>query len=169
MRKVDPWEVFPQVQEALTSGGAFLVSADEGGRPNPMTIGWGLLGTVWYRQVFLVLVRPSRHSHGLIERGGHFAVCVPRSGELREALEFCGSRSGRELDKVEALRLELTPGKAGPVPLLAECDLHYECRVVGRTPLSPGDTLAPEISDEYYPRGDLHTLFFGEILAAWRQ
>ena len=169
MRKVDPWEVFPQVQEALTSGGAFLVSADEGGRPNPMTIGWGLLGTVWYRQVFLVLVRPSRHSHGLIERGGHFAVCVPRPGELREALEFCGSRSGRELDKVEALGLELTPGQAGPVPLLAQCDLHYECRVVAHTSLSPEGILSPQIAEKYYPKGDLHTLFFGEILAAWRQ
>ena len=169
MRKVDPWAAFPQVQEALSSGGAFLLSPAGAGQANPMTIGWGLLGTVWYRQVFLILVRPSRHSHGLIERGGYFAVSVPRPGELEKELEFCGTRSGRELDKVQELGLELVPGQAGPVPLLAECNLHYECRVVGRTPLSSGDTLAPEISDEYYPRGDLHTLFFGEILAAWRQ
>lgn len=169
MRAVDPWEGFPQVQEALSSGGAFLLSVDAGGRPNPMTIGWGLLGTVWYRKVFLVLVRPSRYSHGLIERGGHFAVCIPSTGELREALEFCGSRSGRELDKVETLGLELMPGRAGPVPLLAECNLYYECRVVARASLSPEDILPPEISSKYYHQGDLHTLFFGEILAAWRQ
>lgn len=169
MRKVDPWDVFPQVQEALSSGGAFLLAPDGEGGVNPMTIGWGLLGTVWYRQAFLVLVRPSRHSHGLIERAGHFAVSVPRPGEMETELEFCGTRSGRELDKVKALGLELMPGREGPVPLLAECDLHYECRVVTRTSLRPEDILSPHIAEKYYRGGDLHTLFFGEILAAWRQ
>ena len=169
MRKVDPWAAFPQVQEALASSGAFLLSPAGAGQANPMTIGWGLLGTVWYRQVFLILVRPSRHSHGLIERGGYFTVSVPRPGELEKELEFCGTRSGRELDKVRELGLELVPGKAGPVPLLAQCDLHYECRVMAHTSLSPEGILSPQIAEKYYPKGDLHTLFFGEILAAWRQ
>ncbi|MCD5408420.1 flavin reductase family protein [Candidatus Bipolaricaulota bacterium] len=169
MRKADPWETFPVVQAQLAQGGAFLLAPAGDGRVNPMTIGWGLLGTVWYRQVFLVLVRPSRYSHGLIEKSGAFAVSVPRPGEMGEELEFCGTRSGREVDKVAELGLELLPGRAGPVPLMAGCELHYECRVVGRTSLAPRDVLSPEIADKNYSKGDLHTLFVGEILAAWRQ
>jgi len=168
VRRIDPWAAFPDVQHQLAGDGAFLVSVGSEGHPNVMTIGWGLLGTIWRRQVFLVLVRPSRYTHGLIEKSDAFAVCVPKAGELSDALAFCGSRSGREVDKVKELGLDLVPGQAGPVPLLAECDVHYECRVVTRTALVPEGLLSPEIRARYYARGDLHTLFFGEILAAWR-
>ena len=109
MKPIDPWAGFSQLQECLGDGGVFLVSIDSQGRANPMTIGWALLGTVWRRPVLLVLVRPSRFTHHLIEESREFAVCVPKRGELREALEFCGTRSGRDLDKVAELGLALTP------------------------------------------------------------
>ena len=168
MKPIDPWAGFSQLQECLGDGGVFLVSIDSQGRANPMTIGWALLGTVWRRPVLLVLVRPSRFTHHLIEESREFAVCVPKRGELREALEFCGTRSGRHLDKVAELGLALTPGREGRVPLLAECDVHYECRVVAQTRLVPQGLLSPEIKAHYYAEGDLHTLFFGEIVAAWK-
>ncbi|KUK26975.1 MAG: hypothetical protein XD60_0864 [Acetothermia bacterium 64_32] len=168
MKPINPWEGFVQLQENLEGNGVFLVSVDKEGRANPMTIGWGLLGTVWRRPVFLVLVRPSRFTHHLIEESGGFAVCVPKKGELCDALGFCGTHSGRQVDKVRELGLELLPGRKGRVPLLAGCAVHYECRVVAQTRLAQGKLFSPEIQARYYPEGDLHTLFFGEILAAWR-
>lgn len=70
------------------------------------------------------------------------------------------------MDKIVEIGLELGPGRAGPVPLALGCDIHYECRVVGRTRLLP-EGLEGGIRSRYYRQGDFHTLFFGEILAAW--
>jgi len=166
-RRIEPWVGFAQVQKQFHSGGAFLVSVDKNGRPNAMTIGWGLLGTVWYQPVFLALVRPSRYTHGCIVHTQAFTVNVPL-GKMRKELEFCGEKSGREVDKFKELGLRYEMGREVPVPVLVDCDLIYECRVIGRVDLAPEEILSQEVREKYYPQGNLHTLFFGEIKAAWR-
>lgn len=167
MRRLRPWDRFAEAEEQILHGpGAFLVAVDEAGRPNAMTIGWLLLGTAWGRPVCQVLVRPSRYTHGCIARSGEFTVAVPL-GTMEEELAFCGSRSGRDLDKFATLGLRTLPGKEVQVPLLADCALAYECRVVARAELTLGGVLDEGIRSKYYGRGDLHTLFYGEVLAAW--
>lgn len=167
-RMTEPWTRFSQVQRQVLQGdGAFLASLGPDGRPNLMTIGWALLGTAWARPVLLVLVRPSRHTHGCILATGAFAVSVP-FGKMKEELEFCGSRSGRNVDKFKALGISPIPGQYGPAPIIPGCDVAYECRVLARTPLVPDGLVTDEIRARYYPKGDLHTLFFGEVLAAWK-
>lgn len=167
MRPIPPWERFAEVQEQVLHGeGAFLVTADAAGRPNAMTIGWFQLGTVWGRPVAQVLVRPSRFTHGLLVASGEFVVAVPL-GTMGEELAFCGSRSGREVDKFRELSLRSVPGTVVRVPLLLDCALAYECRVVARAELRPEGILDEGIRAKYYPRGDLHTLFLGEALATW--
>jgi len=68
-----------QLVKAFNSGGALLVSLDEDGKANPMTIGWGTVGVIWTRKVFTVMVRPSRYTYGCIEATGDFTVCLPCS------------------------------------------------------------------------------------------
>jgi flavin reductase (DIM6/NTAB) family NADH-FMN oxidoreductase RutF len=165
MTEISPWTRFHEVQEQLLHGdGAFLAAVDESGRPTAMTIGWLQLGTVWSRPVCLVLVRPSRYTHGCIEQSGAFTVNVP-SGTMKEELAFCGSRSGRDVDKFAEINLRTKRAKKVPVPLLADCAVAYECRVVARTRLVPDGMLDEGIRAKYYPRGDLHTLFFGEVVS----
>lgn len=167
MKRIAPWEVFALVQEqVLHGGGAFLVAADRAGKPNAMTIGWFQVGTVWARPVAHVLVRPSRYTHGLLLASGEFVVAVP-FGTMKEELAFCGSRSGREVDKFAELGLRTEPAKEVSLPLLTGCAVAYECRVVARTALVPEGILDDGIRAKYYSRGDLHTLFLGEILATW--
>ncbi|HAZ30696.1 TPA: flavin reductase [Candidatus Acetothermia bacterium] len=165
MNAMSPWKRFGEVQEQVLNGdGAFLVAVDKDGRPNAMTIGWIQLGTVWSRPVCLVLVRPSRYTHDCIEQTGAFTVNVPL-GTMNGELAFCGSRSGRKVDKFAELGLRTEPAKKVPVPLLAGCAVAYECRVVVRTEIVLDGILDEQIRAKYYPRGDLHTLFFGEIVA----
>jgi len=167
MNAMSPWKRLGEIQEQILHGdGAFLVAVDEHGHPNAMTIGWLQVGTVWSRPVCLVLVRPSRYTHSCIEASGSFTVNVPR-GTMAEELAFCGSRSGREVDKFAALDLGTVPGTKVKAPLLADCAVAYECRVVARAELKPGGLLDEGIRAKYYPRGDFHTLFFGDIVAAW--
>ncbi len=157
-----------QLREALEAGGAFLIAIDDRGTANPMTIGWGQLGIVWSRPVFTVLVRISRHTHGCLHSGGSFAVSVPRPGELKDELLFCGTRSGREIDKIEACGLATAAGREIDAPVLAACSLHYECRILARTQQQRSDFASTDLLDDVYPHDDHHLIVFGEIVAAYR-
>ena len=128
-RNIQYFERFEDFCKGLSGAGAFLVVQDAKGKPNPMTIGWAAMGPVWGEAVLAVLVRPSRHTHGLIGRAKVFSVNVPIDG-LRKELAFCGSRSGRDVDKVKACGLKVLPGRLPQVSVLADCGLFYECEVV---------------------------------------
>jgi flavin reductase (DIM6/NTAB) family NADH-FMN oxidoreductase RutF len=166
-RGIEPWVGFTQVQKQLVAGGAFLVSVDRNGHPNAMTIGWALLGTAWHRPVLLVLVRPSRYTHDCLRHSRAFTVNVPL-GKMKKELEFCGEKSGRDVDKFAALHLRHEPGREVPIPVLTDCDLIYECQVIGEVALEPASIISGEVQERFYPKGNLHTLFFGEVMAAWR-
>lgn len=147
---------------ALTQDGALLVSVDAGGKPNPMTIGWGTIGVIWGKPIYICLVRPSRYTYGCLEATGDFTVNIPYPEHAQEVL-FCGTRSGRDTDKYA--ECGFTPLASGTVtsPGIAECGLTYECRVVHHNDLIP-ENLTREIVTSAYPTGDFHRCYFGEIL-----
>jgi flavin reductase (DIM6/NTAB) family NADH-FMN oxidoreductase RutF len=159
-------ENFGKLCGALEGSGAFLVVENKKGRVNAMTIGWGQAGFIWGEPVLTVLVRPSRYTHSLLESATHFSVCVPRPGELAKELAFCGSRSGREYDKVRACGLTLKDGIVKGSKYLAGCALVYQCELRGTAALKR-ETLGPVEREQYYPGAEApHTLFFGKIIKA---
>lgn len=151
-----------EVNQQLTKGGLFLTSKSE--KVNAMTIGWGGITVFWGRPIFLVPVRKSRFSHGQIEATGEFTVSVPVGVDLSDALKFCGTKSGRDVDKFAACNLTAQPGRVVSVPVIGECPLHYECKVVYKQDMIP-ENLAQEIDKKFYP--DYHTFYFGEIVACY--
>ncbi|TVQ35472.1 MAG: flavin reductase family protein [Spirochaetaceae bacterium] len=156
-------DIMRQCIQRLGDGGVFLVS---GTQANPMTIGWGVIGRVWGRPVFQVLVRPSRHSFSLVEALGEFTVCIPDANH-KQALALCGSRSGRELNKIEACGLSVSRSAHVGVPFITECVAHYECRVIHVNDVVNA-ALDPQIVADSYPAGDFHRVYFGEILGVYR-
>lgn len=171
LKAMQNWEDKKLLAEAMAQveQGVFLMA--EG---NPMTISWCEFGRVWNRPVCTVLVRQSRHTHGLLEQSGRFTVSIPKAGDRKEALAYCGTRSGREVNKLEALGLSLLPARAGGADGLAGCAMHFECRVVFKLE-SDLRNLDEAIRRQFYgdnqatPDGDPHTVYFGEILAAYRE
>lgn len=144
--------------------GAFLTTA-AGGCSNVMTIGWGSIGVIWGKPMFTVLVRQSRYSHELIEANGEFTVSFP-FGDMKEALALCGTKSGRDLDKIKAAGLALRGGQKVAAPVVDCGGLHYECRVVYKQTMDPA-ALDGEYKGRCYPQGDFHTVYYGEILATY--
>ena len=163
--RIEPYEEAGQALSIIASPGALLVAGR--GKPNPMTIGWGQLGPVWGKPVFAALVRPSRHTHKLLLEHGEFTVNVPGDA-LADALELCGTKSGRDVDKIAAAGLSLVSGETVAVPSLAGARYVYECRVVHRTEMIPANADAAVIGS-FYPRGDWHAVFHGIVLAAFRE
>lgn len=151
--------------QKLKDPGLLLVGAKKNGKRNVMTIGWGFVGVMWKLKVFVVLVRPSRFTHEFVEDGGEFTVNVPDEG-MEKAVAYCGEVSGREHNKFKESKLHLVKGKKVKVPVIKECRIHYECRVIHKLKLNP--RLVPDkVKKRFYPKKNFHTVYFGEILAAY--
>ena len=158
-------DFFPAVNKVLTSRGLLLACTDQEGKTNAMTIGWGAIGSIWGLPLWMVLVRPSRYTYGLIERAGDFTVNVPPE-HLEKACAFCGSESGRDHDKMAELRLTTTAGRSVRSHVIDDCVINYECRVVHKNDVLPGE-LAQPIARAAYSSGDYHRVYYGQILAVY--
>jgi len=151
--------------QKLKDPGLLLVGAKKNGKRNVMTIGWGFVGVMWRLKVFVVLVRPSRFTHEFVEDGSEFTVNVPDEG-MEKAVAHCGEVSGREHNKFKESKLHLVKGKKVKVPVIKECKIHYECRVIHKLKINPR-LVSDKVKKRFYPKNDFHTVYFGEILAAY--
>ena len=113
----------PLLLGALSRGGALLVSNEERGRPNAMTIGWAQIGIIWGRRILSVMVRPSRYTYQCIEAGRDFTVCVPYPDQA-DAVLFCGTESGRDCDKFEACSFTAVPSDGLNAPYIDRSEEH---------------------------------------------
>ncbi len=131
---------------------------------NVMTVSWGGLGVMWGKPFALVVVRPTRHTRAFIDKSPGFTLSVlPQS--QRRILDFCGSRSGRDEDKVKATGLTPIASRRVSAPSFEEAELVLECRKSYFSDLDPAHFLDPSI-EQHYPAKDYHRVYFGEVLAA---
>jgi flavin reductase (DIM6/NTAB) family NADH-FMN oxidoreductase RutF len=154
-----------ETMKMLRHGGLLLASINAKGNPNAMTIGWGTIGIIWAKPIFIVLVRPSRYTYDLIEITSDFTVNVP-TPELADKVLYFGTVSGRDQNKFKEKGLTVIPGKKVKSPIIEECAINYECRVVHKNDIIP-DKLVDEIRHSAYRQGDFHRIYFGEILAVY--
>ncbi len=157
------WKKFAdEFTSRLNKQGVFLTS-EHGGKVNTMTISWGSAGVYWSRPVITAPVRLSRFSHGLIAQSGKFTISIPKPGELQKELAFCGSKSGRNMDKFAECSLTAQPGRTVGTPVVGQAWMHIECRVMMTAGMSP-ELFAEGKAEDFYPNGDFHTLFLGEVV-----
>ncbi len=133
---------------------------------NTMTIGWATFGFIWQKPVMMVAVRSSRHTFGIIEKASDFTVTIPSSDMGRETA-FCGSQSGRDVDKFKMCNLQIADGQKAASPIISVPGIHYECKIVFKSAMNPAE-LDPNYDQALYPQKDYHTLYFGEILACYQ-
>jgi len=148
--------------KSFAGNGVFIVVNTPSGGANPMTIGWGQVGIVWGKPIFSAFVRTSRYTHLCLQQASSFTVNVPRLGELTEELMLCGTKSGRDLDKADACGFDLQQAQHVDTPILGQCGLHYECRILARSQLESSD-LADDRVRKFYQDIDLHQIVLGEI------
>lgn len=154
-----------QTLDRLAKGGLLLAATRGDGSSNAMTIGWGTFGVIWGLPVMIVLVRPSRYTYSFIEESGVFTVNVP-TPEMKELVTLCGTRSGRDVDKLA--EVETSMGQKVACVTLDTCPVVYECKVVHYNDVRP-DTLMPEIVSRAYAQGDFHRLYYGQIMGTFAE
>jgi flavin reductase (DIM6/NTAB) family NADH-FMN oxidoreductase RutF len=121
--------------------------AEYEGKRSICPLGWKM-NTSISPPMMAISVAPSRFTHELILKSGEFVLAWPGE-ELAEATLFCGTCSGRNVDKFKETGLTPIRGEFVKAPLVKECIANLECKVMGQ--LTTGD----------------HTIFAGEILAVW--
>lgn len=163
--KVGDFQFVDETHELMRGDGLYLVVKGNGKQVNAMTIGWGLVGTMWSKPFFIVAVRLSRHTYKLMEESNSFTVCLPSKG-MAEALDFCGTKSGRDYDKFKELGLTAKKGFQVEAPFIKECPVHYECKIAFKTPVKQG-ALPEEIEEGVYPNKNYHVLYYGQIMGVY--
>jgi flavin reductase (DIM6/NTAB) family NADH-FMN oxidoreductase RutF len=155
--KLKPLSLF-ETQWLLLTAGDFTKQ-----RYNCMTISWGSIGVMWNKPFVQVVVRPTRYTHEFIQSYPDFTVCA-FSEKYHGVLQLLGSKSGRDIDKVNLS--QLTPCKSSIVnaPAYEEAILIIECRKIYSDVFKPQFFLDPKI-DSCYNKGDYHSIYYGEIIA----
>ena len=161
--EVDWKEFLAETLDALVNGGLLLTSVDPKGKPNPMTIGWAAFGIMWGYPTATVMVRPSRYTFGCIENTGDFTISVPYRS-LSEQVIYCGTTSGRDVDKFAECGFSPVQREEISSPGIAQCGLIYYCQVAHANDVLP-QQLDDDINRACYPSGDYHRFYHGIIKA----
>jgi len=137
-----------------------LVTAGEPSALNTMTAAWGGLGYLWNRDVCFCFVRPNRYTYEFTEKHAYFSLCFFPE-DRRETLKICGSRSGRDVDKLKLTGLE--PLWDREAPYFAQARLAMVCKKIYYADINPNRFIDANLTG-LYPEKQYHRLYVGEIL-----
>ncbi len=170
-KEINPFDYAGEIFKALPGG--ILLTSEAEDCVNAMTIGWGTLGIEWGVPIFAAYVRTSRFTYELIERTGEFTICVPYgekySKEVTKAVGLCGSKSGRDVDKLAKAGVHLVEAEIVRPPAIKELPLTLECRVVFSQE-QPIKNISSKFKKFYMPNtahSEPHVAYYGEILKAY--
>lgn len=169
-QQIDAFDYAGQICKAMKKG--ILLTTKSEGKVNTMTIGWGKIGIEWNRPVFIAYVRETRYTKQLLEENGEFTVNIPCGKVDPKILSYCGTKSGREIDKIRDLGLVLVDSDVVQVPGIVQLPLTLECKVIYKQ--QQDLTRVPqEILSRFYPAlnetgfRDYHIAYYGEIVNAY--
>ena len=151
--------------ESLIGDVWMLLTLRDGEKVNAMTASWGSLGILWNKPVLTCFVRPQRHTYSLMEKEERFSVAFMPEAH-RDALRLCGSKSGRDMDKLEASGL--TSDKLDGVDVICEADTLLICKKLYVGDLEESGFVCPELLSNY-KNNDFHRFYVCEIERVYKR
>lgn len=172
MKKVNPADYAETIIKSIPKGVLVTTKAD---KVNSMVIGWGTYGVEWSKPLFVIYVREGRYTREQLDKNPEFTVNIPLQEADKKILSVCGSKSGRNIDKVAETGMTLVDGEAVSVPGIKEFPLTLECKVVFRQKQDL-ELIADQFKG-FYPQDvpstnplgnrDAHIAYYGEIVNAY--
>ena len=163
-QKIDPKALDKNVFSAIGDQW-MLITAGTASRCNTMTASWGGLGVIWGAPSATCYIRPQRYTKEFVDREGYFTLAF-FGEEYRRQLQLCGSRSGRDTNKVKECGFTVKAAECG-APYFEEAELVLVCRKRMAMPMDPA-LMPADVKDKWY-KGDYHTMYWGEIVEALEQ
>ena len=173
-KHIQVWDYANEIMSALQRG--VLLTTKAGEQVNTMTVSWGTLGIDWAKPVFTVFVRENRFTRELLEQNPEFTINIPYGSFDKKILGICGTKTGRDGNKLDAAGLTLEAPEVISVPAIRELPLTLECRVIYKQTQDP-QAITEENKRKFYPQNvdssfhsankDYHTAYYGEIVATY--
>ena len=153
-------EKFKESPFKLIGEDLMLITAKKDGNVNTMTAAWGGLGVMWGKNVAFVVIRPQRYTKEFVDGSDTFSLTFFGGGK-KEMLNYLGTTSGRDEDKIK--KANLTVIYDNGVPYFEEATIAIFCKKLFAQDYKPESFINTQIIDEWYPASDFHTLYIAEI------
>ncbi len=122
---------------------AVLVTCKYGEKVNMLTVAW--TGIVCTKPAMTYIsIRPERYSYELIDKSGEFVINLTTTS-MAKAVDFCGVRSGKDVNKAEICGFDLDKADVVAAPIIAQSPLALECKVVKKEKLGSHDMFLAQI------------------------
>lgn len=171
---INAFDYAGEICKAMKKG--ILLTTKCNDKVNTMTIGWGTIGVEWGNPIFIAFVRESRFTKEMLDGNPEFTINVPYGDVNAKILGFCGTKSGRDMDKITEAGLTLEQPSTITVPGIRELPLTLECRLIYKQKQDL-NVLPEAILARYYPRDpgcayagsdrDYHYAYYAEIVDAY--
>ncbi len=160
-REISPYEINDNVFTALDKDWMLICVADESKTcgANAMTASWGGFGILWNKPVATIYIRPQRYTYALTEKHDRVSLCL-FDEDLRDALKVCGTKSGRDMDKLG--QCGLTVSSELDTPVINEARLVLVCKKLYADDLKE-ECFTDASPLACYPKKDYHRFYICEI------
>lgn len=139
-----------------------LITAGSIDSCNMMTASWGGIGNLWNMPVVFTFVRPQRYTYQFTENEEYFTLTFFAEKD-RDILNFCGTKSGRDVNKIEETGLIPIETELGNV-YFEQARIVIECQKVYSDFIDPQGFTTDELPDSVYPNKDFHKMYIGKII-----
>lgn len=173
-REIEVFDYASEIMKGVKAGVLLTTKAED--KVNTMTISWGTLGIEWNKPIFTVFVRENPFTKEQLDKNPQFTINIPVGEFDKRILGVCGTKSGRNVDKISELNLTLEESNNISVPGIKELPLTLECRVIYKQEQDK-NAITEENKKFCYPQDvdssyhgankDFHTAYYGEIVGAY--
>ena len=150
----------------MVDDGLLLTAGDFNTRSfNSMTISWGSIGFIWGRPLAQVFVHPSRYTYEFMEKYDSFTITAIPGNRQGSILTVLGTKSGRNMDKINHSGLTPIPSVHIPSPTYEEAELTVECRKICHADFH-AEAFAPYYREEM-KSSTYHRAYLGEVVGIY--
>ena len=163
MKKIEVKELKDNMFETISKEW-MLVTAGTKDKFNTMTANWGGIGFLWNKPVAFIFIRPERYTFDFIEQNDYLTLSF-LGEEYKDVHKICGSKSGRDIDKVKATGLQPLFTENGSITS-EQARLTFECKKLYAYMIKPEDFIDQSIIDRWYgeAHGGFHKMYVVEIV-----
>ena len=160
-RKISPADLPDNFFSRIGDDWMLITAQNSQGEVNTMTASWGCAGILWNKPVAICYIRPQRHTYGIVEDTDVLSLSFFPTDAHRDALRYCGTKSGRDGDKFAATGLTVAHAENG-TPYVDEANLVLVCRKLYADDLKEGCFIDPAML-KHYAAKDYHRFYICEI------
>ena len=143
-----------------------LITAGSENKFNTMTASWGGIGILWNTDVAFTFIRDSRYTLEFMDSNEYYTLSF-FNGNFMKELAFCGTNSGRDVDKIAATGL--TPVHDSDITYFEQAELVLVCKKLYKQQMTPDCFIDKSIINKSYPKNDWHEMFVGQIVSVLKK